>query len=199
MFTDKSCFAAGLIPLVILVLLQLLQGSCHAQNYDSPDFCANYSSSCGKIENVSYPFRLKGDPESCGDKRCELVCENHVTVQYMNSRKYYVQAINYKNYTIRVVDAGVEYINDCSSIYNFNFTSVNDISFYQERFRKMLFFNCTNPVIDDSLYVTMDTNGSCKIDYSKEKGKRHEHIYVSIVDGLYGRELKVGCYVKTIA
>ncbi|KAJ7961577.1 Receptor-like protein kinase [Quillaja saponaria] len=208
MFTEKCC-SAGLIPLVILVLLQLLQGSCHARNQN---FCPNYSSSCGIIKNISYPFRLKGDPESCGDKRYELICENNVTELYMNYRKYHVQAINYKNYTIRVVDVGVEYINVCSSIYNFNFSYSDSVrgplydlyEYFSEDYyetyltRNIVFFNCTNPVIDDSLYVTMDTNASCNLDYSKEKGKQHGHIYATITYGLNIGDLKVGCYVKTV-
>ncbi|KAJ7961570.1 Receptor-like protein kinase [Quillaja saponaria] len=208
MFTEKCC-SAGLIPLVILVLIQLLQGSCHALNQN---FCPNYSSSCGIIKNISYPFRLKGDPESCGDKRYELICENNVTELYRNSRKYHVQAINYKNYTIRVVDAGVEYINVCSSIYDFisNFDSDSDspnylYEYFSEDYyetyltRNIVFFNCTNPVIDDSLYLTMDINASCDLNYSKEKGKQNGHIYATISDGLIVGDMKVGCHVKTVA
>ncbi|KAL6321159.1 hypothetical protein AAG906_012931 [Vitis piasezkii] len=37
-------------------------------------------SSCGDIQNISYPFRLKGDPPGCGDRDYELVCENNRTM-----------------------------------------------------------------------------------------------------------------------
>ncbi|KAL6320827.1 hypothetical protein AAG906_008827 [Vitis piasezkii] len=37
-------------------------------------------SSCGEIQNISNPFRLKGDPSGCGDPDYELVCENNRTM-----------------------------------------------------------------------------------------------------------------------
>ncbi|KAF7849535.1 hypothetical protein BT93_L0655 [Corymbia citriodora subsp. variegata] len=60
--------------------------------------------SCGKIKNISSPFRLKGDPKSCGDPKYELACIKNHTILNLNSSKYYVQNIDYTNYTIRVAD-----------------------------------------------------------------------------------------------
>ncbi|KAL6320765.1 hypothetical protein AAG906_008765 [Vitis piasezkii] len=65
-------------------------------------------SSCGDIKKISNPFRLKGDPSGCGDPDYELVCENNRTMVNLEHGKYYVADINYDNYTIRVVDPGVE-------------------------------------------------------------------------------------------
>ncbi|KAL6311369.1 hypothetical protein AAG906_022960 [Vitis piasezkii] len=66
-------------------------------------------SSCGEIQNISNPFRLKGDPSGCGDPDYELVCENNRTmVNSWNGDKYYVADINYDHSTIRVVDPGVK-------------------------------------------------------------------------------------------
>ncbi|XP_034711144.1 uncharacterized protein LOC117933736 [Vitis riparia] len=76
-------------------------------------------SSCGEIQNISDPFRLKGDPSGCGDPDYELVCENNRTMVNLTLGKYYVADINlalgkyyvadinYDHYTIRVVDPGV--------------------------------------------------------------------------------------------
>ena len=68
-------------------------------------------SSCGDIRNISYPFRLKSDPRSCGFPEYELICENNrsmINLQEYYGGKYYekylVTQINYHNYTIRVVD-----------------------------------------------------------------------------------------------
>ena len=71
-------------------------------------------SSCGDIQNISIPFRLKGDPLGCGhpDPAYELVCENNRTILY---GKYFVEEINYHNYTIRVIVAGLEKTN-CFSL-----------------------------------------------------------------------------------
>ncbi|KAI5342584.1 hypothetical protein L3X38_010459 [Prunus dulcis] len=56
--------------------------------------------------------------------RYELSCENNVTMLYLYSGKYYVQAINYNNCTIRVVDANLRKGN-CSSIPRNSFTGYN--------------------------------------------------------------------------
>ncbi|RVW87473.1 Rust resistance kinase Lr10 [Vitis vinifera] len=46
-------------------------------------------SSCGDIQNISYPFRLKGDPSWCGDHHYELVCENnHTTGNCLSTSLY---------------------------------------------------------------------------------------------------------------
>lgn len=65
-------------------------------------------SSCGDIQNISDPFRLKGDPDGCGDRKYELVCENNHTMIKLYHRKYYVAEINYPNHTIRVVDPSLK-------------------------------------------------------------------------------------------
>ncbi|MCD7462269.1 hypothetical protein HAX54_048158 [Datura stramonium] len=67
-------------------------------------------SSCGHIHNISYPFRLKSDPKHCGHENYELSCEGDRAIftilpyNWNRSLNYYVQAINYENSTIRLVD-----------------------------------------------------------------------------------------------
>ncbi|KAL6342144.1 hypothetical protein AAG906_038624 [Vitis piasezkii] len=58
------------------------------------------------IRNISYPFRLKGDPPSCSYPEYGLFYENNRTVINLHGGKYLVTQINYHNYTIRVVDPG---------------------------------------------------------------------------------------------
>ena len=78
------------------------------------------SSSYGDIQNISYPFRLKGDPAGCGIPEYEWVCENNHTMVELNHRKYYVAVINYLNHTIRVVDPSLKKGNCFSSpLYSF--------------------------------------------------------------------------------
>ncbi|KAF8008214.1 hypothetical protein BT93_K2017 [Corymbia citriodora subsp. variegata] len=62
------------------------------------------TSSCGEIKNINSPFRLKGDPEFCGNHTYELACVNNHTILNLKSSKYYVWNIDYTNYTIRVSD-----------------------------------------------------------------------------------------------
>ncbi|XP_062147196.1 LEAF RUST 10 DISEASE-RESISTANCE LOCUS RECEPTOR-LIKE PROTEIN KINASE-like 2.7 [Alnus glutinosa] len=115
-------FTAGL--LVLIVVLGLVHEASSAN--DSHDhYCP--PSSCGNIDNISYPFRLKGDPPICGDQRYNLSCENNQTVLYLYAGKYYVQEINYSLYTIRVVDPGIQKDNYSSIpryfLNDFNFSS----------------------------------------------------------------------------
>ena len=83
----------------LLLLLLLVPIPCKVkQNHH---LC---TSSCGNIHNISYPFRLKDDPRSCGESEFELACENNRTIFYLYSRKYRVKEINYEIFTIRVVE-----------------------------------------------------------------------------------------------
>ncbi|BFG34880.1 hypothetical protein CerSpe_211540 [Prunus speciosa] len=100
---------------VLLLLLLLVPSSCSQTASNDNSDCTR---SCGNI-NISSPFRLKGDSKHCGNKSFELSCEakgngttHHHAVLYLLSGKYYVQAINYNNLTIRLVDAGVHKIKD---------------------------------------------------------------------------------------
>ncbi|KAK9921986.1 hypothetical protein M0R45_030473 [Rubus argutus] len=124
-----------------------------------PSFVGSQSScalSCGNI-NIAAPFRLQGDLEGCGNKRYELSCEAKITVLYLYSGKYYVQAINYDNFTIRLMDAGVGDIN-----YNFsnplytlagpNFSYRDSYSYFDDYGDigllsvPIIFFSCVNTV-----------------------------------------------------
>jgi len=100
--------------LALLLLVLVFQTS----NCKDTNLCAP---SCGN-HNISYPFSLESDPSYCGKPHYTLHCEKNIsTVLYLDSRKYYVQAINYNNLTIRVVDPGVKQ-NDCSSLPDFSLT-----------------------------------------------------------------------------
>ncbi|XP_059278018.1 uncharacterized protein LOC132032414 [Lycium ferocissimum] len=65
-------------------------------------------SSCGHIHDISYPFRLKSDPKHCGHENYELSCEgNHTILDGDESNYHIVQAINYDNSTIHLVDPDI--------------------------------------------------------------------------------------------
>ncbi|KAJ9679792.1 hypothetical protein PVL29_021642 [Vitis rotundifolia] len=112
-------------------------------------------SSCGDIQNISYPFRLKGDPSWCGDSEYELVCENNRTMVNLNLGKYYVADINYDNYTIRVVDPGVEKGNCLSTPLFFLTREIFDYygTYYLEwkgMTSTAVLMNCDQPISDGS-------------------------------------------------
>ncbi|XP_060200223.1 uncharacterized protein LOC132628462 [Lycium barbarum] len=91
--------------LTILIFMHLSETPFAEQNQQ----CV--PSSCGHIHNISYPFRLKSDPKHCGHENYELSCEGNRTILstlYNDVSDYYVvQAINYDNSTIRLVDPGI--------------------------------------------------------------------------------------------
>lgn len=164
-------------------------------------YCA--PSSCGKLTNISYPFRLKQDSKNCGESRYELDCINNIAVVHLNSAEYHVEAINYKNYTIRLIDPDIQEAN-CSSmpryfLFSSNFSDSNDDSYlivrpyeYSENwgvylFEPIIFLSCDDPVSDDASYV--DTS-PCLVDDSNT---------YAIVGDMDIAKWKPGCHVKTVS
>ncbi|KAF7849550.1 hypothetical protein BT93_L0653 [Corymbia citriodora subsp. variegata] len=89
------------------------------------------TTSCGKVMNISNPFRLRGNPKACAHNKYELACINNRTILDFNSGNYSVHSINYNNYTMRVADVGLRKGN-CSSLPlqsvswgNFNWNSLH--------------------------------------------------------------------------
>ena len=134
---------AKLAGVVLITLLHFSFLSFCAASENQP--CR--PSSCGDIQNISIPFRLKGDPLGCGDPdpAYELVCENNRTMLY---GKYYVEEINYQNYTIRVVVAGLEKSN-CFSLPLYSLTT-DDLYRYEYplELETVVFMNCASPIFD---------------------------------------------------
>ncbi|PIN01637.1 Serine/threonine protein kinase [Handroanthus impetiginosus] len=87
----------------ILLLIIFFAFKSTAQNTSCP------SSSCGLIRDISFPFRLKTNPKSCGynNPQFELDCQDNQTILTVKSRKYYVQEINYSDFSIRLLDPGI--------------------------------------------------------------------------------------------
>nr|GMD55079.1 LEAF RUST 10 DISEASE-RESISTANCE LOCUS RECEPTOR-LIKE PROTEIN KINASE-like 2.1 [Ipomoea batatas] len=97
------------LVIAFLICVLVIQFPCHS---NSRQYCN--PSSCGSIHNISSPFRLNTDPENCGNPNYQLTCEQNRTVLTLKSQKYFVQSINYNNFTIRLVDPGVQDNNLCS-------------------------------------------------------------------------------------
>lgn len=165
-----------------LLLISLVQTSLAIMN--PPHVCS--PSSCGTIRNISFPFRLKNDPKHCGYSDYELACENNVTLLYLNSQqKYKVKAINYHNFTIRLVDVSVN--NDtCSfpncSLYRHNFS--HDYPYGTERYQyinyPINFMSCPHPLNNSSFFT--DTNACANrekvLDASNSLSSRRIYIKV---------------------
>ncbi|KAL5781200.1 hypothetical protein ACOSP7_006229 [Xanthoceras sorbifolium] len=91
-----SNFSSFLFSLLIFLLISEIQARRLQQ--------VVCSSSCGDIKNISYPFRLKGDPARCGDHHYELSCQSNKTILEFLSGKYLVKRISYAERIITVVD-----------------------------------------------------------------------------------------------
>ncbi|XP_028059692.1 rust resistance kinase Lr10-like isoform X2 [Camellia sinensis] len=179
MFGGKILLA-GYTTLVALVLFTV---NCYARK--SHDHCD--PSSCGNNDNITHPFRLKGDPKNCGDKRYELECVNNRTVLHLFSGKYYVEEINYDNHTIRVVDVGI-HKDECSSLPIYSLTSdnfsysVNSPYFlsYSEPRAVVVFMNCENPV-KSPLYMDNSNRRSCAKGGGNSSGSvKGQYLYVVV-------------------
>ncbi|KAK9277284.1 hypothetical protein L1049_006824 [Liquidambar formosana] len=92
---------------VLTVIFSLLISLCITTEVEARTLVQVCSSSCGDIQNISYPFRLKGDPAGCGDPDYELSCENNKTIFEFHRGNYYVRQISYEKQTIRVVDVNL--------------------------------------------------------------------------------------------
>ena len=173
--------------LTVLIALVLAHETCSTKlNHQD---CA--PSSCGNIPNISFPFRLKSDPERCGDPKYELSCENKQhAVLYLFERKYYVQEISYNNYTIRVVDSGIPKDNYFStSTYSLNYYNFRQYesayTTYQPKMgpdseisRSVVLMSCEKPVNSPFYLDTSTCNNSSKISSSHSMRKRYRYVTV---------------------
>jgi len=145
----------------------------------------------------------------------ELSCENNITLVSLYSRTFHVQAINYNNFTIRVVDPGLQQPN-CSSLPRyflspFNFTNsyqlippyhrskdscpyetIPGVDWYYHTeplvYEHTVFLNCSHPVTGNPKYVDA---GGCVTWESTG------YIY-AVAGDLIAEEFEVGCDVKLV-
>ena len=188
-------FTAGVLTALIAVVL--LQETCCDTAEVNDHHCP--PSSCGNIYNISYPFRLKSDPEICGDKRYELSCEdNRTTVLYLFARKYHVQEIYYNNYTIWVVDSGIWKDNYFSfpsySLNSYNFSQAYTTYLWKRTqdtklSRSVVLMSCEKPV-NSLFYLDAST---CNIDSGEDFKKRYRYVKVGRTNA---RDVEDSCRVE---
>ncbi|CAJ2674401.1 unnamed protein product [Trifolium pratense] len=101
-FTKKPKMPSLTLFMVVLSLILIFPyNNVYGDEQQQQQSCLRR---CG-VHNISHPFWLKDSPKKCGDKRYMLSCEdNNQLILYCDSGKYYVQSINYNNFTIRLLD-----------------------------------------------------------------------------------------------
>ena len=161
--------------LLLFILMFLGNTNAKTNHHCSPSTCDNF------IINITSPFRLKTDPEDCGYEWFELSCENNLTVLYWDSTKYFVQAINYTNYTIRIVDSNVRKDN-CSFLPNNSLTPYSFGPFYIPTPKTIVFLKCENSV-NSPLYINTTPCNIAGNFPSQSKTQISSYYYYYVVDG----------------
>ncbi|XP_051122862.1 rust resistance kinase Lr10-like [Andrographis paniculata] len=109
-FPSISTTVVVVVAAVLLLLILYAPGSRGQGIINNNTQCPSSSSSCGSIRDIRFPFRLRTDPSSCGynSPYFQLDCLNDRPLLTLNSRRYYyVQEINYDDYSVRLSDPGV--------------------------------------------------------------------------------------------
>ncbi|XP_037491503.1 rust resistance kinase Lr10 [Jatropha curcas] len=176
-------------------------------------------SSCGNISNITYPFRLETDPSNCGDRRYGLSCENNVTVLYLNKGRYYVQAINYNNFTIRLVDAGLDqldyfsipqfplYGSELEDVYemqpysNFKYKWADSEKYPCRLSQPIFFIECLNQVFRPLSYADSSASYCIKSGANDSSGSHLKMQYFSClnIDELRVSALMDSCSIETVS
>ncbi|KAM1707565.1 hypothetical protein ACFX13_000708 [Malus domestica] len=202
--SGSRSFTLSWWPFVLAFLvLCFCSETCNAKD-DSKSSC---TSSCGLIRSITHPFRLNDDPKKCGERRYTLSCENNITVLDLTvldppyyHGKYHVQAINYKNHTIRLLDPGLDN-NNCSSLprnwpphyfpipYDSYNRAVSRLS------TSVFYLRCRNQVYS-SQYV--DT-APCLNNSATSLIQPKSYSYVMVDRGRYMDDLNEGCGVEGMA
>ncbi|XP_042032595.1 LEAF RUST 10 DISEASE-RESISTANCE LOCUS RECEPTOR-LIKE PROTEIN KINASE-like 2.1 isoform X2 [Salvia splendens] len=155
-------------------------------------------SACGAIRDISYPFRLKSDPNHCGHPKFELTCENNVTFLYLNSIKYHVKAINYQNSKIRLVDASIINNDICSFPTHSSYPHTSkDFSsspyYYPEPFQELFvnLISCPSPMNKSSLFIDITQHCASNLSHPRFSYVHVGRIMASKVPHLCGVDINV--------
>lgn len=185
-------FARRRLSIATFLLLVICTNIVKAQNTTR---CA---SSCGDI-HIRFPFRLKADPQNCGDSRFQLDCQNNCTVISLESRKYNVLEINYDQFLIRAIDPGLVNQNtNCTSFPNYFTTNVPSTSPFD-------YFDPNIPIIYVNCLATADSLRYVKTTFCGSQNKTsffnssQSHSYVAIGEDMSITDLAENCSMEIVA
>ncbi|XP_077228666.1 rust resistance kinase Lr10-like [Tasmannia lanceolata] len=145
--------------LASLLSLFFFLGGCNAWRRDC-------HSSCGTLQNITYPFRLTTDRKACGNDFqvydqlvYQLACVNNRTVMNFRSGKYYVQEISYEKQVIRLVDSDLQKGN-CSSLPPYSsglypdFHNDYGVYYLHSAYTIIVFVKCSVPINNSEYKAT---------------------------------------------
>ncbi|CAK9171310.1 unnamed protein product [Ilex paraguariensis] len=201
-----------LLPIVLCVTSRC----CKAQQMNDQ----NCTSSCGNIRDIHYPFRLEGDPQHCGLRDYQLACNNNRTILYLKTHphaeydykynySFYVEAITYDNFSIRLVDPGLDKDN-CSSLPLYSPQGGSFLRFYPSRratpffsdsyyYDVAVFISCQSPVIRSGYVDTgfCDKRNTNSTSNSTSPSPLKNHNYV-VAGGMVISELEDSCSISNL-
>ncbi|XP_077228286.1 LEAF RUST 10 DISEASE-RESISTANCE LOCUS RECEPTOR-LIKE PROTEIN KINASE-like 2.1 [Tasmannia lanceolata] len=112
-------------------------------------------SSCGTLQNITYPFRLNTDSKDCSpdfnNLDYQLACDDNRAVLNFRSGKYYVEEISYEKQVIRLVDSDLQKGN-CSSPPQYNSSIMMDFNSWiysglnYSTYTIIVFVKCSVPI-----------------------------------------------------
>lgn len=171
--------------LLFLLFFSLFFLNSHAtREQGEQQKCYSY---CGPLRNITYPFRLKQDPQGCGrpEPPFELTCENNNTqpVIHLPPRRYLVENISYEEGWILVLDPRLA----ASSLPLYSTVPPLDNYYYLRTidYQELVFVNCSQPV-NHPWYVA---TAPCNL------GSDGAHIYALMNDSISVSQLHTSCMV----
>ncbi|KAI4332842.1 hypothetical protein L6164_017720 [Bauhinia variegata] len=175
------------MSLIITLAMLMLHTSHHAR------VSSACTSSCGKLNNITSPFRVHGDPKKCGKSESyDIYCENNVAMLPLGSggKYYYVDEINYDNSTIQLVDLGFRQ-------QNYSYVPLPLLRDYEywylaDNTDNIIYLSCNESVNNDGRYV--NTSACVDEQYSESGGYLYNYVYIG---DLSAKELRPGCTVKS--
>uniref|UniRef100_A0A0D9UW04 non-specific serine/threonine protein kinase n=1 Tax=Leersia perrieri TaxID=77586 RepID=A0A0D9UW04_9ORYZ len=137
--------------LSVLGVFGVLVTKSGATDFQEQPACVPFS--CGHLEDIRYPFRLRGDPVGCGDEAYELDCRDGRAIIHINTGKYFVTDIAYSESRFWVVDANLDNSSCPLPLWN-SLPYFNDVStkLYTSAVRWATFLNCSR-VINNGMYM----------------------------------------------
>jgi hypothetical protein len=165
-----SSLTSAALNFVVVLLILIFHCNNIVYGDEQQESC---STKCG-VHNISHPFRLKDSPKKCGDKRYILSCEENDQLILYYFGKYYVQSINYNNFTIRLLDFNNLGYSNYSlpphplGLYNFTSKSDQPIGMPYQVYgdqdislvKSILYVRCPNSV-QNSSDIYFDEGGAC--------------------------------------
>ena len=106
--TNSVAFPRSIIlqTLVISSALLVLLAKTGAEDTLRQAVCPSFS--CGHLQDIKHPFRLRGDPPGCGVQEYELVCRDSQAIIHIDKGRYFVTNISYNDSVFWVVDASLD-------------------------------------------------------------------------------------------